>query len=175
MVYLDYIPLPRYTILVGNPQYEVCLRVSGQNVVSLLYIMLEIHHSGREPSNMKYVNQGFPARMVYLYYISCLRYTIFGQEPSKCYPPSVFRVTVVGNISRPQLFLPATHHLVGCSAVLLVHTITAFHSRVLKAKFLAVGSGDHAGKFRCRRKYTFQDVREVMVGFFKISREGWRR
>ena len=27
------------------------LRVSDQNGVSLLYIMLEMHHSGREPSN----------------------------------------------------------------------------------------------------------------------------
>ena len=27
-------------------------RVSNQNGVSLLYIMLEIHHSGREPSNL---------------------------------------------------------------------------------------------------------------------------
>ena len=34
MVYLYYISCLRYTILVGNPQY----------------IMLEIHHSGREPS-----------------------------------------------------------------------------------------------------------------------------
>ena len=29
---------------------DTILRVSNQNGVSLLYIMLEIHHSGREPS-----------------------------------------------------------------------------------------------------------------------------
>ena len=28
---------------------DLISRVSGQNGVSLLYIMLEIHHSGREP------------------------------------------------------------------------------------------------------------------------------
>ena len=28
----------------------VCMRVSDQNGISLLYIMLKIHHSGREPS-----------------------------------------------------------------------------------------------------------------------------
>ena len=28
-------------------------KVSNQNVISLLYIMLEIHHSGREPSKCK--------------------------------------------------------------------------------------------------------------------------
>ena len=34
------------------------LRVPDQNGVSLLYIMLEIHHSGREPSiyNLKFKN-----------------------------------------------------------------------------------------------------------------------
>ena len=30
--------------------YEQISRVPGQNGVSQLYIMLEIHHSGREPS-----------------------------------------------------------------------------------------------------------------------------
>ena len=29
----------------------IFLRVPNQNGISLLYIMLEIHHSGREPSN----------------------------------------------------------------------------------------------------------------------------
>ena len=52
--------------------------IPGQNGVSLLYIMLEIHHSGREPSVF---NTVFPARMVYLYYISCLRYTILVGNP----------------------------------------------------------------------------------------------
>ena len=52
MVYLYYISCLRYTILVGNPRYMgmVCLMVPDQNGASLLYIMLEIHHSGREPS-----------------------------------------------------------------------------------------------------------------------------
>ena len=41
-------------IIIENSQPEWCIssmisRVSNQNGVSLLYIMLEIHHSGREP------------------------------------------------------------------------------------------------------------------------------
>ena len=36
-------------------------RVPDQNGVSLLYVMLEIHHSGREPSiHMRYVNLRTP-------------------------------------------------------------------------------------------------------------------
>ena len=32
-----------------DAEYEIISRVPDQNGVSLLYIMLEIHHSGREP------------------------------------------------------------------------------------------------------------------------------
>ena len=35
---------------VGKPSTSTISRVSDQNGVSLLYIMLEVHHSGREPS-----------------------------------------------------------------------------------------------------------------------------
>ena len=41
------------------------LRVSDQNGVSLLYIMLEIHHSGREPSNYMTMLQSHLPRLHY--------------------------------------------------------------------------------------------------------------
>ena len=47
MVYLYSISCLRYTILVGNPWAP--RTTPDQNGVSLLYIMLEIHHSGRKP------------------------------------------------------------------------------------------------------------------------------
>ena len=39
-----------------NGQSSSILRVSDQNGVSLLYIMLKIHHSGREPSKIYIIN-----------------------------------------------------------------------------------------------------------------------
>ena len=45
---------------------SMILRVSNKNGVSLLYVMLEIHHSGREPS----------------YYIAEIHHS--GQKPSIC-------------------------------------------------------------------------------------------
>ena len=88
--------------------------VPDQNGVSLLYIMLEIHHSGREPSKYhNYANidigsiyvfikvfqdiflsvemgqvafRGFQTRMVYLDNITCLGYTILAPEPSTYFP-----------------------------------------------------------------------------------------
>ena len=54
MVYLDKDIESRYSILVGNTGY--ISRVSDLNCVSQLYIILEIHHSGRKPSIKKCLN-----------------------------------------------------------------------------------------------------------------------
>ena len=73
-------------------------RVSDQNGVSLLYIMLEIHHSGLQTEGFGPewcistiyhawdtpfwpANWGFWTRMVYLFYTSCLRYIILVGNP----------------------------------------------------------------------------------------------
>ena len=37
------------TVYVGGKSHSKTLRVSDQNGISLLYILIEIHHSGREP------------------------------------------------------------------------------------------------------------------------------
>ena len=97
-MYLHYISCLRYTILVRNPR---CV-VQDQKGVSPLYIMLEIHHSGQEPSVCGSGPEGcistvyhawdtpfwsgtlgvwFITRRVYLHYISCLRYTILVRNP----------------------------------------------------------------------------------------------
>ena len=46
------------------------LRVPDQNGVSLLYIMLEVHHSGREPSN--YVGIHCVCVCVHMYVFVCV-------------------------------------------------------------------------------------------------------
>ena len=62
-----------------TPAAQTYWGFSDQNGISVLYIMLEIHHSGWEP--LIYTYWGFPTRMVYLYYTSCLRYTILVGNP----------------------------------------------------------------------------------------------
>ena len=53
-------------------------KIPDQNGISRLHNRLEIYHFGTESSNYY---QGFPTRMVYLYYMSCLRYTILVRNP----------------------------------------------------------------------------------------------